>query len=58
MAVRQYMLIEYSQVERVLVKLPNVFFSLETHVDSMCILVDIFIQDTPYKCDRTYKATF
>lgn len=49
MAVRCHMLLKNSQVERILVELPNIFLSLETHENSMGIVFDIFIRDTSYR---------
>lgn len=49
MAVRRYMILENSQVERMLVKLYKVFFSLETQVESITILFRILVTDASYR---------
>ena len=47
MAVRHYMLSENSQVESVFIEFSKVFLCLKTHIDSMGIVFNVLIRDTP-----------
>lgn len=60
MAVRKYMLLENSQIERFIIKLVNFFPFLESHVNSMSKIVHIFIRDTPcrFDLDKIIKKIF